>query len=37
VRLGKETVTGQQTVGGDVRKERVEADLPDEDGRRSLD
>jgi uncharacterized protein (TIGR02271 family) len=37
VRLGKETVTGQQTVGGEVRKERVEADLPDEDGRRTLD
>jgi uncharacterized protein (TIGR02271 family) len=37
VRLGKETVTDQQTVGGEVRKERVEADLPDEDGRRSLD
>jgi uncharacterized protein (TIGR02271 family) len=37
VRLGKETVTDQQTVGGDVRKERVEADLPDEDGRRTLD
>jgi uncharacterized protein (TIGR02271 family) len=37
VRLGKETVTDQQTVGGEVRKERVEADLPDEDGRRALD
>jgi hypothetical protein len=29
VRLGKETVTEQQTVGGRVRKERIEADLPD--------
>ncbi|GIF43961.1 PRC and DUF2382 domain-containing protein [Actinoplanes xinjiangensis] len=37
VRLGKETVTEQQTVGGQVRKERIEADLPDEDGRRALD
>jgi uncharacterized protein (TIGR02271 family) len=37
VRLGKETVTEQQNVGGDVRKERIEADLPDEDGRRNLD
>jgi len=36
VRLGKETVTEQQTVGGEVRKERIEADLPDEDGRRTI-
>jgi uncharacterized protein (TIGR02271 family) len=36
VRLGKETVTEEQTVGGEVRKERIEADLPDE-GRRNLD
>ncbi|GIF16066.1 DUF2382 domain-containing protein [Actinoplanes teichomyceticus] len=35
VRLGKETVTEEQTVGGEVRKERIEADLPDE-GRRRL-
>ena len=37
VRLGKETVTEQQTVGGEVRKERIEADLPDAEGRRTLD
>ncbi len=37
VRLGKETVTEQQTVAGEVRKERIEADLPGEDGRRLLD
>jgi stress response protein YsnF len=37
VRLGKQTVTEQQTVAGEVRKERIEADLPDEDGRRLLD
>ena len=37
VRLGKERVTEQRTVGGEVRKERVEADLPGEDGRRTLD
>ncbi|MGK5440262.1 DUF2382 domain-containing protein [Micromonospora sp. URMC 105] len=35
VRLGKETVTDTETVGGEVRKERIEADLPDE-GRRDL-
>ncbi|MGK5680214.1 DUF2382 domain-containing protein [Actinoplanes sp. URMC 104] len=35
VRLGKETVTEQQTVAGEVRKEKIEADLPDE-GRRTL-
>jgi uncharacterized protein (TIGR02271 family) len=37
VRLGKETVTGEETVGGEVRKERVEAELPGEEGRRDLD
>jgi len=31
VRLGKETVTEQQTVGGEVRKERIETDLPGKD------
>ncbi|WP_229070212.1 PRC and DUF2382 domain-containing protein [Actinoplanes sp. DH11] len=36
VKLGKETVTEQQTVGGEVRKERIEADLPDENGRRTI-
>ncbi|GAA4603247.1 uncharacterized protein (TIGR02271 family) [Actinoplanes octamycinicus] len=36
VRLGKETVTEEQTVGGEVRKERIEADLPGEEGRRRL-
>ncbi|GIF03835.1 DUF2382 domain-containing protein [Actinoplanes siamensis] len=36
VRLGKETVTEEQTVSGDVRKERIEADLPGEEGRRRL-
>ncbi|MEV4349147.1 YsnF/AvaK domain-containing protein [Actinoplanes sp. NPDC049596] len=36
VRLGKETVTDEETVSGEVRKERIEADLPDEDGRRKL-
>ncbi|MFC4148732.1 PRC and DUF2382 domain-containing protein [Micromonospora mangrovi] len=35
VRLGKETVTDTETVGGEVRKERIEADLPDE-GRREV-
>ena len=35
VRLGKETVTDQETVGGEVRKEQIEADLPEE-GRRRL-
>ena len=37
VRLGKETVTEQEHVTGAVRKERIEADLPDEQGRRTLD
>jgi uncharacterized protein (TIGR02271 family) len=36
VRLGKDTVEDRETVGGEVRKERIEADLPDEPGRRSL-
>ncbi|GIF45037.1 DUF2382 domain-containing protein [Actinoplanes xinjiangensis] len=36
VRLGTETVTEQKTVGGTVRKERIEADLPDE-ARRTID
>ncbi|MGK5683624.1 DUF2382 domain-containing protein [Actinoplanes sp. URMC 104] len=36
VRLGTETVTDEQTVAGEVRKERIEVDLPDE-GRRTLD
>jgi uncharacterized protein (TIGR02271 family) len=35
VRIGKETVTEEQTVAGEVRKEQIEADLPDE-GRRTL-
>jgi uncharacterized protein (TIGR02271 family) len=33
VRLGKETVRDEETVTGEVRKERIEADLPDEQGR----
>ncbi|MFC7528376.1 DUF2382 domain-containing protein [Actinoplanes sp. GCM10030250] len=38
VRLGKETVTDQQTVGGEVRKEHIEADLPNDGrGRRTVD
>lgn len=36
VRLGKETVTDEQTVSGEVRKERIEADLPGENDRRNL-
>ena len=36
VRLGTETVTEQQTVGAEVRKERIEADLADERGRRDI-
>lgn len=35
VRLGKETVTEQQTVSGEVRKEVIETDLPEE-GRHTL-
>ncbi|SNY42661.1 DUF2382 domain-containing protein [Paractinoplanes atraurantiacus] len=34
VRLGKETVTDEETVIGEVRKERIEADLPGEENRR---
>jgi uncharacterized protein (TIGR02271 family) len=34
VRLSKETVTDEETVTGEVRKERIEADLPDEGGNR---
>ncbi|MFF5083935.1 PRC and DUF2382 domain-containing protein [Actinoplanes sp. NPDC000266] len=34
VRLGKERVTDEETVTGEVRKERIEADLPGEDNRR---
>ena len=33
VRLGKETVRDEETVTGAVRKERIEADLPGEEGR----
>ncbi len=36
VRLGKETVTQTETVAGEVRKERIEAELPQE-GRRVVD
>ncbi len=31
VRLSKHVVTEEETVGGEVRKERIEADLPGED------
>jgi len=37
VRLGKETVGDEQTVGGEVRKEQIEADVPGEEGRQRLD
>ena len=37
IRLDKETVTEQQTVSGEVRKERIEADVPGETGRRDID
>ncbi|MFF5232927.1 PRC and DUF2382 domain-containing protein [Dactylosporangium sp. NPDC000521] len=37
VRLGTETVTDHETVGGQVRKERIEADLPGEHGTRRID
>jgi hypothetical protein len=33
--LGKATITEHETVGGEVRKEQIEADLP-EDGRRTI-
>ncbi|WP_250006169.1 DUF2382 domain-containing protein [Actinoplanes sp. M2I2] len=36
VRLDKETVRDEETVSGEVRKEQIEADLPDEDGRRKF-
>ena len=36
VRLGKETVTEEQRIDAEVRKERIEADVPDEDGRRTF-
>jgi uncharacterized protein (TIGR02271 family) len=32
VKLGKETVTEQETVGGEVRKERIEMDTDGVDG-----
>lgn len=35
VRLGTETVTDEQAVSEEVRKERIEADLPDRDRRTS--
>jgi uncharacterized protein (TIGR02271 family) len=31
VRLSKDTVTDEQTVGGEVRKEQIDTDLPDRD------
>jgi len=34
VRLGKETVTGQETVSGEVRKEQIEFDDADRTRRR---
>lgn len=37
VRLGKEKITDEETVSGEVRKERIEADLPGERGRRTVD
>ena len=37
VRLDKETVTKQRTVEGTVRKERIEAELPGETGRRTFE
>ena len=33
INAGKETVTERESVGGEVRKERIEADLPNEDRR----
>jgi len=33
VRLGKETVTDEHRIDEQVRKERIESDLPDEDNR----
>ena len=37
VRLNKETVRDEETVSGEVRKERIEADLPGEQGNRKFD
>ncbi len=36
VRLGKESVTEERTVGGEVRKEQIEAELPGDEPRRRL-
>jgi len=36
VRLGKETVTDEQQVGGEVRREQIDAELPGDEGRRRL-
>ncbi|GAA2879752.1 photosystem reaction center subunit H [Actinoplanes cyaneus] len=36
VHLGKETVTEERTVSGEVRKEQIEAELPGDDRRRRL-
>jgi uncharacterized protein (TIGR02271 family) len=36
VRMGTETVTDHETVGGEVRKEQIEADLPHERGTRNI-
>jgi uncharacterized protein (TIGR02271 family) len=36
VRLGTHTVTDEHTVDEKVRKEQIEADLPDEEGRRRI-
>ncbi|AEV83713.1 photosystem reaction center subunit H [Actinoplanes sp. SE50] len=36
VRLGKETVTDERTVSGEVRKEQIEAELPGDERRRRL-
>jgi uncharacterized protein (TIGR02271 family) len=36
VRLGKETVTDEQQVGGEVRREHIDAELPGDEGRRRL-
>jgi hypothetical protein len=30
VRLGKETATEEETVGGEVRKERIDEEMPEE-------
>jgi len=36
VRMGTDTVTDERTVGDEVRKEQIEADLPHEDGTRRI-